>query len=261
MPLVTVIFVIVGYFLSQKPTEKIPILINGLIPSEPGAQSKDESGTTVYIVYIDKETDKKGEEIFRGYADEDGRVEAYIPSDNVGRFVLIRARNAAYKSEELRRTIPRYGIIHTMKNEMERGYTSSPRGKNVGDLAAYYSAALTSAEIDRERYIQNAANIASHPFARIPVYFWLVVYIISILAFAGDYYHLADSFHKNCESLESFESFIHSIYFSTVTITTLGYGDTYPITDDLRIAVSLEAILGIFVVGFALNSLFYRPSR
>jgi len=255
VPLATVILAIVGYNLSRRPTENIPILINGLIPSEPGAQSKDQSGTTVYIVYVDEETDKKEEEIFRGYADEEGRVEAHISSDNVGRSVLIRARHAGYESEEFRMTIPRHGIIHTMKMEIDGVYNGKVRGKDVSDLPTYYSAALKSAEVDRERYIQNAANIASHPFARIPVSFWLAVYIASILAFAGDYWLYGDSFHKK------WESFAHCIYFSTVTITTLGYGETYPITDGLRIAVSFEAILGIFVVGFALNSLFHGLRR
>ena len=70
VPSVALIFVIVGFFLSRHSTRDIPILINGLIPSERGAKSKEESGTTVYIVYVDEETNEKEEEIFRGYADE-----------------------------------------------------------------------------------------------------------------------------------------------------------------------------------------------
>ncbi len=152
-------------------------------------------------------------------------------------------------------TIPRYGIIHAMKMEKDGVYNGRIRGKDVGNLAAYYNEALTAAEVDRARYIQNAARISSHPFARIHVFFWLVVYVVSIFAFAGDYWRFDDSFHA------TWESFVHSVYFSTVTITTLGYGETFPKTDALRLAVSFEAVLGIFVVGFALNSLFYGPRR
>lgn len=255
VPSVAAIFIVVGYFLSRRPTQDIPILINGLIPSERGAKSKDESGTTVYIVYVDNESKAKEEEIFRGYADEDGRVEAHISSDNVGRSVLIRARHAGYKPEEFQMTIPRHGIVHTMKMITDGVYSGKLRGKEVGNLAAYYDEARSAAEVDRARYIQNAANISSHPFARIPVPFWLASYIASILAFAGDYWRFGDSFHAK------WESFAHSVYFSTVTITTLGYGETFPKTDTLRMAVSVEAILGIFVVGFALNFLFYGPRR
>ena len=255
VPSVAVILVIVGYFLSRQSTRDIPILINGLIPSERGAKSKEESGTTVLIFYADEDPKDKKAQIFRGYADEDGRVEANISSDNVGRSVEIRARHAAYKSDEFRMTIPRHGIVHTMKMEKDGVYNGKIRGKDVGDLAAHYDEALSAAEVDRARYIQNAASISRHPFARIPVLFWLVVYIASILAFAGDYWLFGGSFHN------TWETFAHSVYFSTVTITTLGYGETYPTTDPLRMAVSIEAILGIFVVGFALNSLFYGPRR
>ena len=255
VPLTAVMLFWVGWFLSRRPTTEIPILINGLIPSEPGAKSKKESGTTVYIVYVDKETDAKEEEIFRGYADEEGRVEAHISSENVGRSVLIRARNAAYTSEEFRMIIPRHGIIHTVRTEKDRAYGGTPRGKDVGNLTEYYSASRSAAEVDRDRYIRAAASIASHAFARIHVSFWLAAYIASILAFAGDYWRFGDSFYTK------WESFFHCVYFSTVTITTLGYGETYPMTDQLRIAVSIEAILGIFIVGFALNSLFYGPRR
>jgi len=44
-------------------------------------------------------------------------------------------------------------------------------------------------------------------------------------------------------------------YLSTATITTLGYGDIVPLTARSRFAVSLEAILGIVVIGLFLNSL------
>jgi hypothetical protein len=255
VPIAAVILAIAGYFLSRRPTETIPILINGLIPSEPGALLKSESGTTVYIVYIDEETDMKEEEIFRGYADEDGRIEEHISSENVDRLVLIRARHAGYEPQEFRMTIPRHGIVLTVKMETDGVYEGELRGKNVGDLSDHYNAALMFSEQYRVQYIQSAANIDSHPFARIPIVFWLVVYIISILAFAGDYLRFEDSF------LLKWESYAHSVYFSAVTITTLGFGETYPTTDWLRIAVSSEAILGVFVVGLALNSLFYEPRR
>ena len=41
-------------------------------------------------------------------------------------------------------------------------------------------------------------------------------------------------------------------------MTTLGYGESYPVTDELRMACSAEAFLGVFIVGFALNSLMFR---
>ena len=50
-------------------------------------------------------------------------------------------------------------------------------------------------------------------------------------------------------------TFIECIYFSTVTITTLGYGDILPINDLGKIIALTESILGITVIGLFLNSL------
>lgn len=48
---------------------------------------------------------------------------------------------------------------------------------------------------------------------------------------------------------------IRMIYFSTITITTLGYGDIVPLTNTTRILVSLESFLGVILIGLFLNSL------
>ena len=45
-------------------------------------------------------------------------------------------------------------------------------------------------------------------------------------------------------------------YLSAVTITTTGYGDIVPITTRSRIAVALESILGIFLIGLFINAIF-----
>lgn len=45
------------------------------------------------------------------------------------------------------------------------------------------------------------------------------------------------------------------MYFSAVTITTLGYGDIAPVTPCTRILTALEAVLGLVVIGLFLNSL------
>jgi hypothetical protein len=48
------------------------------------------------------------------------------------------------------------------------------------------------------------------------------------------------------------------LYFSFVTITTIGYGDILPITDEMRILIALEAILGTVISGGFLWSLTNR---
>lgn len=48
--------------------------------------------------------------------------------------------------------------------------------------------------------------------------------------------------------------FSRYIYFSTVIVTTLGFGDIVPMTDRARLLVAFEAILGIVLMGLFLNS-------
>jgi len=50
-------------------------------------------------------------------------------------------------------------------------------------------------------------------------------------------------------------SFIRMLYFSAVTISTIGYGDIVPIDDTLRLLVGFEAILGIVFIGLFINAL------
>ena len=47
---------------------------------------------------------------------------------------------------------------------------------------------------------------------------------------------------------DSFENFFEAIYWATVSLTTMGYGDIYPVTDFGRIITMLSAFVGIAIV-------------
>lgn len=47
---------------------------------------------------------------------------------------------------------------------------------------------------------------------------------------------------------ESFKSFFDAIYWATVSLTTMGYGDIYPVTTIGRTVTMLSSILGIAIV-------------
>ncbi len=83
-----------------------------------------------------------------------------------------------------------------------------------------------------------------------PILF-VVFYLLTILIFAMLYYYFAE--------LEL--DFVDSIYFSTVTITTLGYGDIVPEDTLTKALVSLEAILGIVLIGVFLNAIAHTISH
>jgi hypothetical protein len=50
-------------------------------------------------------------------------------------------------------------------------------------------------------------------------------------------------------------------YLSVVTITTLGFGDITPLTEEARLLIASEAVLGVIVVGLFLNALAVRVRR
>ncbi|WP_444892139.1 potassium channel family protein [Microbulbifer sp. TRSA001] len=81
------------------------------------------------------------------------------------------------------------------------------------------------------------------------------IFYLSLVPIFGIIYWLADSLWKTPLGL------VESIYFSVVTITTLGYGDISPITDAGRILTGTQALLGIVSIGLFLNSVSERRAE
>ena len=50
-------------------------------------------------------------------------------------------------------------------------------------------------------------------------------------------------------------SYLECLYFSTVTITTLGYGDIIPLDEAGQIVTASEALLGVVAIGLFLNAI------
>jgi hypothetical protein len=50
-------------------------------------------------------------------------------------------------------------------------------------------------------------------------------------------------------------TFIRMLYFSAITITTVGYGDIVPVTTRTRLLVAIEAVFGVVLIGLFLNSI------
>ena len=56
-------------------------------------------------------------------------------------------------------------------------------------------------------------------------------------------------------------SFLDSVYFTLVTLTTLGYGDISPTTQLGKLVVAGEVTLGIIVISLFLTSISSRVIR
>lgn len=81
---------------------------------------------------------------------------------------------------------------------------------------------------------------------------WAAAYLVIILVFAIIYPMVPDCWGGD----EPINGFIDSFYFSVVTITSLGFGDTFPVSGSpVRLLVASEAIWGILTIGFFLNDI------
>ena len=52
---------------------------------------------------------------------------------------------------------------------------------------------------------------------------------------------------------ESFDNFFEAIYWATVSLTTVGYGDIYPVTTIGRIVTMVSSVFGIAIIAFRCN--------
>ena len=71
--------------------------------------------------------------------------------------------------------------------------------------------------------------------------------LISVVAMALAYIMVSALVIYNVEP-ESFESFFDAIYWATVSLTTVGYGDIYPVTTIGRMVTMVSSIFGIAII-------------
>lgn len=91
--------------------------------------------------------------------------------------------------------------------------------------------------------------------------FWGIIFFGLIPLFALIYTFLPDSWFGYGDNQSLLSNFWTSLYFSTITITTLGFGDIYPIVFGAKILVIIESLLGILSIGLFLNAVALTKSR
>ena len=88
----------------------------------------------------------------------------------------------------------------------------------------------------------NRFNIAAKIVKEEMILFFIITAIFIFLASAGIY------FFENKAQPESFTSVIHSGWWAIATLTTVGYGDVYPITMGGKIFTFFILLIGVGVV-------------
>ena len=73
-----------------------------------------------------------------------------------------------------------------------------------------------------------------------------VIVTFFLLGFAGSYLTMA---HASASAFSQSLDHVRALYFTITVFTTVGFGDITPTTDIARIVVSLQMLMGIFLVG------------
>lgn len=99
----------------------------------------------------------------------------------------------------------------------------------------------------------------SHTFERLLVVFGFLI-CMSIFSFATDYTCLYQFEHSSFQGIPVnsdayISSLYHFIYFSTITFSTLGYGDIAPVSGIAKFVVMLEIFSSFFIVVFGLANI------
>lgn len=71
--------------------------------------------------------------------------------------------------------------------------------------------------------------------------------LMAVCTMAGAYILISALIIFNVEP-DSFPTFFDAIYWATVSLTTVGYGDIYPVTTIGRIVTMVSSIFGIAIV-------------
>ena len=82
---------------------------------------------------------------------------------------------------------------------------------------------------------------------KLRILFNLVCLLIAVCILAIAYIVISALVVFNVEP-ESFDNFFEAIYWATVSLTTVGYGDIYPVTSVGRVITMISSVFGIAVV-------------
>lgn len=93
----------------------------------------------------------------------------------------------------------------------------------------------------------------------IPAFAFFTFYSLTVIVFAA-VYRILDRFsaagHFMVDGAVREISFADSLYFSIVTLSTVGYGDITPASDAVRVISSFQIVCGVLLLLFGFNELF-----
>ncbi|WP_417455352.1 ion channel [Kiloniella sp.] len=91
-----------------------------------------------------------------------------------------------------------------------------------------------------------------------PAFAFLTFYSMNVMIF-GFLYRIIDHYsavtHFSIQGDVRAISFIESLYFSIITLSTVGYGDIIPITDGIKAVVSIQIVVSVMLLLFGFSEI------
>ncbi|MEQ8394536.1 potassium channel family protein [Thalassobaculum sp.] len=109
-----------------------------------------------------------------------------------------------------------------------------------------------------EDFFETVAGLVKPAFAFLTFYSMIVVLFATLYRLLGRL-DTAPTFMIDGTARDP--TFVESLYFSIITLSTVGYGDIVPITYAARIVVALQVVSGIMLLLFGFHALMRRTSR
>jgi voltage-gated potassium channel len=103
-----------------------------------------------------------------------------------------------------------------------------------------------------EEFFARAANLV------IPAFAFLTFYSLLVIVFAAIYCilsHYAGGQHFEVAHAHRTLSFGEALYFSVVTLSTVGYGDILPTSNIARVLASIQVVLGVILLLFGVSEI------
>jgi inward rectifier potassium channel len=89
----------------------------------------------------------------------------------------------------------------------------------------------------------------------------LLVFILVNILFAWAFFKIGVSHFKGAEAPTTGAEFLNLFFFSTHTLTTVGYGNIYPVGPSANVTAAFEALLGLMGFAVVTGLMFGRFSR
>lgn len=109
-----------------------------------------------------------------------------------------------------------------------------------------------------EEFFERAAGLVMPAFAFLTFYSLLVILFASLYSIVD---HASGGVHFRVEGVRKMISFPESLYFSVMTLSTVGYGDIVPASNLARVLTALEIVCGILLLLFGFNEIFSFARR